>query len=110
MNIRVFLAFSQERGPRLTVRAVAPRLAAWPASSIRWRVASVPPEALESDPAREPCSGSYSGYCDAPGKPAARMSIPSLASLSGLALAVALTAAWDTFIGYEFFRFIEFVL
>jgi hypothetical protein len=29
---------------------------------------------------------------------------------SGLALAVALTADWDTFIGYEFFRFVEFVL
>ena len=30
--------------------------------------------------------------------------------ISGLALAVVLTAAWDTFIGYEFFKFIEFVL
>jgi len=30
--------------------------------------------------------------------------------ISGLALAVALTAAWDTFIGYEAFRLFEFVL
>jgi hypothetical protein len=30
--------------------------------------------------------------------------------ISGLALAVALTAAWDTFIGYEFFRLVESVL
>jgi hypothetical protein len=29
---------------------------------------------------------------------------------SGLALAVALTIAWDSFIGYAFFRFFEFVL
>ena len=30
--------------------------------------------------------------------------------ISGLAFAVALTAAWDGFVGYEFFRFFEFVL
>ena len=28
----------------------------------------------------------------------------------GLALAAALTVAWDSFIGYEFFRFLELVL
>jgi hypothetical protein len=30
--------------------------------------------------------------------------------ISGLALAAALTVAWDCFIGYEFFRFFELVL
>ncbi len=30
--------------------------------------------------------------------------------ISGLALAVALTVAWDSFISYEFFRFFELVL
>ena len=30
--------------------------------------------------------------------------------ISGLALAVALTAAWDGFIGYECFRIFEMVL
>jgi hypothetical protein len=30
--------------------------------------------------------------------------------ISGLALAVALTAAWDTFISYEVVRLFEFVL
>ena len=30
--------------------------------------------------------------------------------MSDKALAVVLTAAWDAYIGYEFFRFIEFVL
>jgi hypothetical protein len=30
--------------------------------------------------------------------------------ISGLALAAALTVAWDSFIGYEFFRFFELVL
>jgi hypothetical protein len=30
--------------------------------------------------------------------------------ISGLAFAVALTAAWDSFLGYVFFRLFEFVL
>jgi hypothetical protein len=30
--------------------------------------------------------------------------------ISGLAFAVALTAAWDSFLGYVFYRFFEFVL
>ena len=30
--------------------------------------------------------------------------------VSGLALAAVLTVAWDSFIGYEFFRFFELVL
>jgi hypothetical protein len=30
--------------------------------------------------------------------------------IGGLALAAALTVAWDSFFGYEFFRFLELVL
>jgi hypothetical protein len=36
--------------------------------------------------------------------------VGSVPLLGGLGVALALTVAWDGFIGYEFFRFLELVL
>jgi hypothetical protein len=44
------------------------------------------------------------------GKYGASLMLRTALLASGLTLAVALTAAWDTFISYEVFRFFEFVL